>query len=70
MGVLCPNCGEETSAGCTCELPKASDGHTCCWSCISKYEREIEHTKPKTASNSTIKDNPFVGGFGIVTDTN
>lgn len=39
----CNNCG--TKLGCSCKRRTASDGTSCCASCISSYEKKKQTTK-------------------------
>jgi len=67
MSILCPNCGSIVpDVGCTCELPKASDGVICCYSCLADHESEILLNKQSTTK---VPDN-YTGNFALVTDTN
>lgn len=45
----CNNCGAKL--GCSCKKRTASDGKSCCASCIAGYERKL-----KSISKSTTQD--------------
>lgn len=44
----CGNC--KTKLNCSCKVRKASNGASCCASCIGGYEKQL---KQKNASNAT-----------------
>ena len=64
MSIECPNCGREVKdATCTCELPTASDGVKCCYSCLADHEKEI------LIRSNKIKPDTYTGNFAKVIDT-
>jgi hypothetical protein len=44
----CGNC--RTKLGCSCKARKASDGKSCCVSCIAQYEKVLKYNKKQEAN--------------------
>ena len=43
----CNNCG--TKLGCSCKRRTASDGKSCCASCIGSYEKKLKSSTTKSS---------------------
>ena len=48
----CNNC--RTKLGCSCKRRTASDGKSCCATCVSKYEQTLKQSKTGTNSTGVI----------------
>lgn len=47
----CLNC--RTKLGCSCKKRTASDGKSCCATCLPKYEKALKQSPPKTGNINT-----------------
>ena len=48
----CGNCRNKLSCG--CKTRKASDGKSCCVSCVTNYERQLKQKKSNTPAGTII----------------